>query len=123
MYDFVPKSILPVDYGGHQPTMDQLSSKHEYFPCTDVTIVMVFVAAITSRGFASKQHDVVSSSIYLQSLSRSNTGSWSDKLNEWRDWFIAEEKVYVDEKLRHGPTVDGDELFGFSGSFRQLEVD
>ncbi|XP_043274949.1 alpha-tocopherol transfer protein-like isoform X2 [Venturia canescens] len=75
LYDVVPKSILPVDYGGDQPAMEQLSK------------------------------------------------SWDDKLYEWSDWFLAQEKCIVNEKLRCGTTVDVDELFGFSGSFRNLEVD
>ncbi|XP_023245449.1 alpha-tocopherol transfer protein-like [Copidosoma floridanum] len=75
LYEHVPKSVLPVDYGGEQPSMDELDEK------------------------------------------------WRQKLSEWRNWFLKEEKVTVDESLRPGPTIDLDELFGIHGSFRKLEVD
>ncbi|XP_012288412.1 alpha-tocopherol transfer protein [Orussus abietinus] len=48
---------------------------------------------------------------------------WNEKLLEWRDWFLEQQNVAVDESRRSGPTIDEDDLFGFSGSFRKLEVD
>ncbi|XP_031778500.1 alpha-tocopherol transfer protein-like [Nasonia vitripennis] len=78
LYDSIPKSVLPLDYGGEEPSMDQLDEK------------------------------------------------WQSKLSEWRDWFLREEKSgTVDEALRPAtaPTLNVDDLFGFHGSFRKLELD
>ncbi|XP_015108499.1 uncharacterized protein LOC107035544 [Diachasma alloeum] len=71
---FIPRSVLPADYGGDQATMDELSE------------------------------------------------SWELKLAEWRDGFIIQENVLVDESRRE-ETIDDNELFGFSGSFRRLDID
>ncbi|XP_015599256.1 retinol-binding protein pinta [Cephus cinctus] len=75
LYEFVPRSVLPKDYGGEQPSMDKLSDM------------------------------------------------WREKLEEWRPWFIEQQNVHVDESRRPGPAISGDDLFGFSGSFRKLDVD
>ncbi|XP_058803431.1 alpha-tocopherol transfer protein-like [Phymastichus coffea] len=75
LYESVPRAVLPADYGGEQPSMDELD------------------------------------------------GRWQEKLAEWRDWFLEQERLLVDEELRPGPTVNADDLFGFAGSFRKLEVD
>ncbi|XP_046589402.1 alpha-tocopherol transfer protein-like isoform X2 [Neodiprion virginianus] len=45
------------------------------------------------------------------------------KVDDWRDWFLEQEKVFADERLRPGPAFDENDLFGFSGSFRKLAVD
>ncbi|XP_075166385.1 alpha-tocopherol transfer protein-like [Haematobia irritans] len=40
-----------------------------------------------------------------------------------RDYFKEDHKYGVDEKLRVGPSVDYDQIFGMEGSFRKLQVD
>ncbi|XP_015513791.1 alpha-tocopherol transfer protein [Neodiprion lecontei] len=75
LHQFVPKSILPEEYGGTSGTMAELSAA-------------------------------------LRKIVNGN-----------RDWFLEQEKVLVNERLRPGPAVNGDSLFGFSGSFRKLDVD
>ncbi|XP_058983601.1 alpha-tocopherol transfer protein-like [Musca domestica] len=42
---------------------------------------------------------------------------------KYRDHFLEEHKYGVDEKLRVGPSVNYDEIFGVEGSFRKLQVD
>ncbi|XP_014233161.1 alpha-tocopherol transfer protein-like [Trichogramma pretiosum] len=75
LYEHVPKSVLPADYGGEQASMNELDEK------------------------------------------------WRGKLADWRDWFLKEEVLNANEDLRPGPQLDYDDLFGFQGSFRKLEVD
>ncbi|XP_046738739.1 retinol-binding protein pinta-like [Diprion similis] len=48
---------------------------------------------------------------------------WRQKVDEKRDWFLEQDKIVVNEALRPGPPVNADDLFGFSGSFRKLDVD
>ncbi|XP_012254146.2 retinol-binding protein pinta-like [Athalia rosae] len=74
-YEYVPKSILPKEYGGDYLTMDIISNQ------------------------------------------------WLQEVDQWRDWFMEQQNVLADESLRPGPAIDADNLFGFSGSFRKLEVD
>lgn len=45
------------------------------------------------------------------------------KLEEYTDWFKAEESVIAVEALRPGKPTNYDELFGIDGSFRQLSID
>ncbi|XP_046608738.1 retinol-binding protein pinta-like [Neodiprion virginianus] len=75
LYQVIPKSILPKDYGGDEQSMEHLDEL------------------------------------------------WRQKVDEKRDWFLDQDKIVVDEKLRPGPPMNADELFGFSGSFRKLDVD
>ncbi|XP_063628798.1 alpha-tocopherol transfer protein-like isoform X1 [Cydia splendana] len=48
---------------------------------------------------------------------------WRLKLEEYRDWFAAQESVKANEALRPGRPTNYDELFGIDGSFRQLSID
>ena len=48
---------------------------------------------------------------------------WRAKLADWRDWFLKEESLTANEDLRPEPLEDLDDIFGFHGSFRKLEVD
>ncbi|XP_069698960.1 alpha-tocopherol transfer protein-like [Periplaneta americana] len=48
---------------------------------------------------------------------------WKKKICSYREWFINEGAVTVDESKRTGKPLDTGELFGFEGSFRQLQVD
>ncbi|XP_067207947.1 alpha-tocopherol transfer protein-like [Linepithema humile] len=75
LYKKIPKSILPIDYGGEQPSMDAL------------------------------------------------TDMWRAKLVERRDWFLKEEKRKVNESLRTNSVINPHDLFGVSGTFRQLLID
>ncbi|XP_052751962.1 alpha-tocopherol transfer protein-like [Galleria mellonella] len=49
--------------------------------------------------------------------------AWEKKLDEYTDWFLAEESVKANEALRPGKPTNYDELFGIDGSFRQLSID
>ncbi|XP_022131088.1 alpha-tocopherol transfer protein-like [Pieris rapae] len=49
--------------------------------------------------------------------------AWMKKLEEYTDWFKAEESVVAVEALRPGKPTNYDELFGIDGSFRQLSID
>jgi hypothetical protein len=49
--------------------------------------------------------------------------AWHKKLQEYGDWFKAEENVKANEALRPGKPTNYDELFGIEGSFRQLSID
>jgi hypothetical protein len=48
---------------------------------------------------------------------------WKEKLYSYRNWFLEQENVKVDELKRPGKSLNTGELFGFEGSFRQLKVD
>ncbi|XP_055707183.1 alpha-tocopherol transfer protein-like [Phlebotomus papatasi] len=51
------------------------------------------------------------------------TAEWERKLLEKRQWFLEDEKYGTDEKKRAGTPRTPESLFGFEGSFRQLEFD
>ncbi|XP_046738741.1 retinol-binding protein pinta-like isoform X2 [Diprion similis] len=51
------------------------------------------------------------------------SGLLRKKVDDYRDWFLEQENVFADERLRPGPTFDENDIFGFSGSFRKLSVD
>ncbi|XP_021919716.1 uncharacterized protein LOC110829859 [Zootermopsis nevadensis] len=48
---------------------------------------------------------------------------WKQKLGNYREWFLEQENVKVDESKRPGESFNTSDLFGFEGSFRQLNVD
>ncbi|XP_059608032.1 uncharacterized protein LOC132255878 [Phlebotomus argentipes] len=48
---------------------------------------------------------------------------WEKKLAERRQWFLDDEKYGTDESKRKGTPRTAESLFGFEGSFRQLEFD
>lgn len=52
-----------------------------------------------------------------------NAEKWNEKVNEYRDELMEGDKYFLDERLRPGPAIDSDNLFGISGSFRKLDVD
>lgn len=49
--------------------------------------------------------------------------AWLKKLLSYRDWFLEQDKMKSDESKRTGKTFNSGELFGFDGSFRQLNID
>ncbi|XP_058464609.1 retinol-binding protein pinta-like [Malaya genurostris] len=49
--------------------------------------------------------------------------TWVKKVESYRDYFKEEEQFGTDEKKRVGKPKNAESLFGFEGSFRQLEVD
>lgn len=49
--------------------------------------------------------------------------NWEKKLLEKRQWFLDDEQYGTDEKKRKGTPRTAETMFGFEGSFRQLEVD
>ncbi|XP_013200522.1 alpha-tocopherol transfer protein-like [Amyelois transitella] len=75
MHKIIPKSVLPVEYGGEDGSLQELI---DY---------------------------------------------WKVKVENYRDWFIKEEKAITDESKRPGKPKTSSELFGVEGSFRKLEVD
>jgi hypothetical protein len=48
---------------------------------------------------------------------------WKKKLESYRDWFLEQENKKVDESKRPDKSFNISDLFGFEGSFRQLNVD
>ena len=51
------------------------------------------------------------------------SGKWKQKICSYRDWFLNEGAMKTDESKRPGKAIDTTELFGFEGSFRQLNLD
>jgi hypothetical protein len=49
--------------------------------------------------------------------------AWIKKLASYRDWFLEQDKMKSDESKRIRKTFNSEDLFGFEGSFRQLNVD
>jgi len=49
--------------------------------------------------------------------------AWSKKLLSYRDWFLEQDKMKSDESKRIGEAFKSGDLFGFDGSFRQLNID
>jgi hypothetical protein len=49
--------------------------------------------------------------------------AWKRKLESYREWFVEQDKLKVDESKRPGKKFDSGDIFGFEGSFRQLSVD
>lgn len=48
---------------------------------------------------------------------------WKEKIYSYREWFLNEGALTSDESKRPEKTIDTGELFGFEGSFRQLNLD
>jgi hypothetical protein len=48
---------------------------------------------------------------------------WKKKLESYRDWFLEQENIKVDESKRPDKSFNISDLFGFEESFRQLNVD
>lgn len=48
---------------------------------------------------------------------------WSNKFDNYRDYFEKNSEFGTDESLRTGKAFDFDSLFGMQGSFRKLNVD
>ncbi|GAB0099042.1 hypothetical protein DMENIID0001_148620 [Sergentomyia squamirostris] len=48
---------------------------------------------------------------------------WQKKLMDKRQWFLEDEQYGTDEMKRKGAPRNAETLFGFEGSFRQLEFD
>lgn len=49
--------------------------------------------------------------------------AWIKKTEESKDWFSEQDKYRSDESRRPGKPKNHDELFGLTGSFRQLDID
>lgn len=75
MYEYVPKEILPEEYGGYAGSIVDINNM------------------------------------------------WLEKMISYRDWFLEQENVKVDESKRPGKPTNYDDLFGMEGSFKQLSID
>ena len=51
------------------------------------------------------------------------SGAWKEKLESYRAWFLEQDAMKAEETKRPGKKIDTGEIFGFEGSFRQLQVD
>lgn len=51
------------------------------------------------------------------------TKYWLEKVNSYRDWFLADQEYKSDESKRIGTPKTSDNVFGLEGSFRKLNVD
>lgn len=93
MENYLPKEILPKDYGGNELSMQELNG-----------------------------------SIQLQAVFRfngfifNNVDAWMEKLVEYYPRFEELSKMRVNETLRPTPLVN-DEVLGYYGNFKKLEVD
>ncbi|XP_069698950.1 alpha-tocopherol transfer protein-like isoform X1 [Periplaneta americana] len=52
-----------------------------------------------------------------------NWDLWLKKVDSYRDWFKLQENFKSDESKRQGGALNSDDLFGFEGSFKELNVD
>lgn len=48
---------------------------------------------------------------------------WQKKIRSYRDWFMKRENLKADELKRPNGYINGGEMFGINGSFRQLSID
>ncbi|XP_069699237.1 alpha-tocopherol transfer protein-like [Periplaneta americana] len=52
-----------------------------------------------------------------------NWNLWLKKVDSYRDWFLQHDNFKSDEMKRQGGAFNSNDLFGFEGSFRRLNVD
>ena len=51
------------------------------------------------------------------------SGRWKKKLESYHDIFLEREQEKSDESKRTGHSINSNDLLGFEGSFRKLDVD
>ncbi|XP_069699125.1 alpha-tocopherol transfer protein-like [Periplaneta americana] len=52
-----------------------------------------------------------------------NWNLWLKKVDSYRNWFLQHENFKSDESKRQGGALNSDDVFGFDGSFKKLNVD
>lgn len=93
LYKFVPKEMLPAEYGGNAGPIKTLSGKKTF---------------------------VVSRNYYWKILF---VEQWKNKMKEYSGYFKEQENCKANEALRPGGARAADDLFGMDGTFRQLSID
>lgn len=103
VFKYIPKRVFPSDYGGDAPSIKKLTGK--------LNIQFQKKKKKNSSHFQLK--------IKLINISE----EWTRKVIDRRDWFIEDSQYYVTESKRPGKQINGMQLFGCDGSFKQLEFD
>lgn len=94
LYKFVPKDMLPVEYGGQSGNIKDLNGKANEF-----------------------YH------IFIKLEQHYSPEQWRQKLKDYTPWFKEQEASKADESLRPGGSRSADDLFGMDGTFRKLTID
>ncbi|KAJ9583068.1 hypothetical protein L9F63_022590, partial [Diploptera punctata] len=100
----VPKKILPEEYGGEAGKMDVLWG--------------AWIKKLESYNQWFSEHEKLKSD-----ESKRHGGAWIKKLESYNQWFSEHENLKSDESKRHGGKFNSENLFGFEGAFRKLELD
>lgn len=95
LYKFVPKEMLPTEYGGDIGSIKDLNGE-------------------LSKSFFELFWDLMR--IYF-------VEQWRNKMKEYTQWFAEQENSKANESLRPGGARAADDLFGMDGTFRQLSID
>lgn len=94
LYKFVPKEMLPAEYGGQAGPIKELNGKQ----CVTFNVIHL----LTLRFFVEQ---------------------WRNKMKEYTQWFKEQDNSKANESLRPGGARAADDLFGMDGTFRQLSID
>lgn len=126
LYKFVPKKMLPKEYGGDAGTMADLTG--ECWRC----ILNVFRLNSMIFGLIPLNFWLNSTICWLYATIWDNnqkiviidsTEQWRVKLREYTAWFKEQESKKTNEALRPGAPKTADDLFGMDGTFRKLTID
>lgn len=93
LYKFVPKEMLPSEYGGNAGSIKDLNGIFFRFASLRWPINEIF------------------------------SEQWRNKMKEYTQWFKEQENSKANESLRPGGARAVDDLFGMDGTFRQLSID
>lgn len=95
LYKFVPKEMLPTEYGGQAGPIKDLNGKKHCNSTWHFNWSCFY--------------------IFLE--------QWRNKMKEYTQWFKEQENSKANESLRPGGARAADDLFGMDGTFRQLSID
>lgn len=95
LYKFVPKEMLPAEYGGNAGPIKDLNGK-----------------LYRDRNIYQQTYTII---CLLE--------QWRNKIKEFTPWFKEQENSKANETLRPGGARAADDLFGMDGTFRQLSID
>lgn len=95
LYKFVPKEMLPAEYGGNAGPIKDLNGKLN-----------------RDRNIDQQTYTII---CLLE--------QWRNKIKEFTPWFKEQENSKANETLRPGGARAADDLFGMDGTFRQLSID